>query len=125
MTDATQTTDTLAGWTPGDYAMHRDYPVRLEYEVSPGRWSVALIADYRQGVGITCGGYVSSYASDELAPISDPEMLLRVRAFEAQRRIIAAKSEIIEQERVFAAQEAGLRALQDANAALRLAKEGR
>ncbi len=106
-------------WKVGDYAMSRGMPVRV-HEIDGDAVTLELVADYRAGVGITCGGYCSGGGQfRDLKQIVDPEMLLRCRAYEAYRRIKAAKSDIIEQEKVLAAQTAGLRALQDALEATR------
>lgn len=106
-------------WKVGDYAMSRGMPVRV-HEIDGDAVTLELVADYRAGVGITCGGYCSGGGQfRDLKPVDDPEMLLRCRAYEAYRRIKVAKSEIIEQEKVLAAQTAGLRALQDALEATR------
>jgi len=101
-------------WKVGDYAMSRGMPVRVQ-EVDGAVSTLELVSDYRHGAGITCGGYCAGGKQlEDLEPITDPEMLLRCRAYEAWRRIEAAKREIMAQEKVLAAQTSGLRALQDA-----------
>ncbi|MDR6954199.1 hypothetical protein J2X65_003567 [Ancylobacter sp. 3268] len=109
-------------WKVGEYAMSRGMPIRVN-EIDGKAVTLELVADYREGVGITCGGYCSGGGQlGDLKPITDPEMILRCRAYEAYRRIKEAKSTIVEQEKVLAAQTAGLRALQDAHKAA--AEEG-
>jgi hypothetical protein len=104
-------------WKVGDYAMSKGMPIRVN-DIDGLSITLELVADYRSGTGITCGGYCSGGGQfRDLTPITDPEMLLRCRAYEARRRIDAAKREISEQEKVLAAQTAGLRALQDAREA--------
>lgn len=109
-------------WKVGDYAMSRGMPIRVN-SIDGAAVTLELVADYRLGVGITCGGYCSGGGQlGDLKPITDPEMLLRCRAYEAHRCIEEAKRTITAQEKVLAAQTAGLRALQDARAAI--AEEG-
>jgi hypothetical protein len=104
-------------WKVGDYAMSRGMLARI-YSVEGPAVTIELVSDYRNGVGITCGGYRSGGGQlGDLKLISDPEMILLSRAYEARRLIKEAKLTILEQEQVLAAQTAGLRALQDARIA--------
>lgn len=103
----------------GEYWVGRCGVVRLQSEPSPGRFTVELVADYRKGSGITCGGYVSCYGDDELKPITEPEFLILARAYEAQRLIKDAEKQIIAQRKVYDAHEAALRALQDVRDAVK------
>lgn len=109
-------------WKVGDYAISRGMPIRVN-SIDGASVTLELVSDYRNGVGITCGGYCSGGGQfADLETITDPEMLLRCRAYEARRRIEEAKRTIAAQEKELAAQTAGLRALQDARAAA--AEEG-
>lgn len=113
---------TPVAWKVGDYAMKRDFVVRIESETANGRFGVEYVSHYRQGAGVTCGGYSSSWAPDELTPIVEPAHLILVRAYEAQRRIRAAEREIAEQTKVLDAHRAALLAHEDAIAAITKAK---
>lgn len=95
-------------WKVGDFAMHRGTLVRLDQESSPGRFTVAFVSNYEHGAGICCGGYASSYAGHELSPVVEVENIILATAYAAMKRIEAAKSEIVAQEAVFAANKAAL-----------------
>lgn len=108
----------------GDYAVLRrsDFVVRLTEHPINGMFGVEFVADYRNGAGVTCGGYTSAQPA-ELAPITSPERLLLVRVYEARRLIKLAEAQIKHQTGIAVAHEAALRALQDANAAFQKRQE--
>jgi len=110
--------DEVKSWKVGDYAMLRGTTVRISQQFESGRFEAEFVSDYRHGVGVTCGGASFSYGHEDFSPVTDVEALILCRAYEAQRLIKAAKVQIAEQEKVFAAHVAALRAVQDARAAL-------
>lgn len=97
-------------WKVGDYAIGRTSPVRLSSEVHPGRFEIEFVSNYEHGAGICCGGYCSAYGVNELKPVTKPEDFILCAAYEAMKRIAAAKAEIIQQEKVLAANTAALAA---------------
>lgn len=102
----------------GDYAVLRDSVVLIDGEPAPGRFSVEYVSYYPKGVGITSGGFSSSWDASEFAPITDPGHLIRVRAYMALKSMKSAEAMAAKHKKDFEVHQAALAVFEDARAAV-------
>lgn len=89
-------------WSVGRYLMKGDIVVRIEAEPEPGRYGIEYMQRYcgaRATDPFSCGGHCWCVGGDELAPITDPVVILRCLLTDASRKKKAAEAVIEHEQR--------------------------